>query len=66
MWFGERVISALNRTWPLEVVTMTGIVRGKEEISTVVIKTRGSESIPGPEFESKVESMSREVTTEPM
>lgn len=45
---------------------MTGIVWGKEEISTVVVEIQGSESMPDPEFESKVESMSREVTTEPM
>ena len=65
IWCKGRVISALNRTRPPEVVTTIGSGRGKE-VSAVVAKTwdLGFAENSGFELGVESESMRKEPTTE--
>ena len=56
IWFEERVISALNKTRPLEVVTTIG--REGKVVSAVVGKPRDLELTPSSELKLGVESES--------
>lgn len=65
IWFEERVISALNRTRPLGVVTTTGRTRGKGDASTTVVETWGSVFVPNSELDSVTKFVFGKATVEP-
>lgn len=55
--FDERATSALNRMRPSEVVTTTGIERGREKLSKVAVRAWGS-SGPAPDSEQRIDAES--------